>query len=95
MTIAVVRITLELPAETLKEKRAIVKSVIARLRNQFNAAVAEVGALDDPGAAVIAAACVSVDARHADQQVQTIARTVAAWRLDAVVADVETELIPA
>ena len=30
------------PAETLKEKRSIVKSVVERLRNRYNAGVAEV-----------------------------------------------------
>ncbi len=32
---------------SLKEKRSVVKSTIARIRNQFNASVAEVGANDD------------------------------------------------
>ncbi len=31
---------------SLKEKRKVVKSIIARLRNNFNASVAEVGAND-------------------------------------------------
>lgn len=31
---------------SLKGKRSIVKSIVARLRNQFNASVAEVGAND-------------------------------------------------
>ena len=93
MIVGVVRIRLRLPSRTLKEKRTIVKSVVERLRQRFNASVAEVADLDDVGMATIAAACISNDARHADEQLQAIARAIEAWRLDAEVVSVETELI--
>ena len=93
MTIAVVRIRLRLQSRTLKEKRAIVKSTVERLRTRFNASVAEVDDLDAVGSAVIAAACLSNEARHADAQVQAIARAVEEWRLDVEVVEIETELI--
>ncbi len=92
MTVAVVRIRLRLPSRTLKEKRAIVKSVAERLRQRFNASVAEVDELDSPGMAVVAAACLSNNGRHADEQAQAIVAAVSAWRLDAELLDVETEL---
>lgn len=95
MPIAFVRIRLRLPSRTLKEKRTIVKSVVARLRTRFNASVAEVADLDDPGHATLAAACISNDARHADSQLQAIAHAVEEWRLDAELLGIETELIPA
>jgi hypothetical protein len=93
MTVAVLRLHLRLPSRTLKEKRAIVKSVVERLRNRFNASVAEVDELDTVSAAVIAAAVVSNSSRHADQQARAIAAAVEEWRLDAEVLDVEIELI--
>ncbi|MGE0600957.1 MAG: DUF503 domain-containing protein [Dehalococcoidia bacterium] len=93
MTIAVVTIRLRLPSRTLKEKRTIVKSVVERLRNRFNASVAEVEDLDSPGLATIAAAVLSNESRHADQQAQEIADVVEGWRLDAELLDVATELI--
>lgn len=93
MTIAVVRIRLRLPSRTLKEKRAIVKSTVERLRNRFNASVAEVDDLDDVGVATIAAACLSNEGPHAEEQAAAIARAVEEWRLDAEVLEVETELI--
>jgi uncharacterized protein YlxP (DUF503 family) len=93
MTIAVLRVRLRLPSRTLKEKRAIVKSVVERLRNRFNASVAEVEDLDSPGLATIAAAVVSNDSRHADEQAQGIAGAIEGWRLDAEVLGVEVELI--
>ncbi len=91
-TIGVLTIRLALPAETLKEKRSIVKSVVERLRTRFNASVAEVGDLDAPGYATIAAVVVSNDGAHVDSQLQAIARAVEDWRLDAEVVDVATEL---
>ena len=93
MTIAVIRIRLRLPSRTLKEKRAIVKSTVERLRTRFNASVAEVDELDSVEFAVIAAACLSNEGKHADAQVQAIARAVEEWRLDVEVVGIETELI--
>ncbi|MBI5948474.1 MAG: DUF503 domain-containing protein [Chloroflexi bacterium] len=92
-TIGVLTVRLALPAETLKEKRSIVKSVVERLRGRFNASVAEVGDLDTPGRATIAAVVASNDSGHADSQLQAIARAVEEWRLDAEVVEVATELI--
>lgn len=92
MTVGVIRIRLRLPSRTLKEKRAIVNSVIGRLRQRFNASVAEVEDLDDASIATVAAACLSNDAHHADAQLQSIARSVEDWRLDAEVIGISTEL---
>ncbi len=93
MTVAVLFIHLRLPSRTLKDKRAIVKSVVERLRNRFNASVAEADLLDTVSAAVIGAAVVSNSARHADEQARAIAAAVEEWRLDAEVLNVEIELI--
>ena len=50
---------LHLQSRTLKEKRGIVKSVIARARNNFNVAAAEVDQQDIPGSALLAFVTVS------------------------------------
>lgn len=94
MVIGVVTVRLRLPSRTLKEKRAIVKSVVERVKNRFNASVAEVDDLDDAGIASLAAVVVSNEARHADAQLQEIAGVMEAWRLDAEILSVETKLIP-
>lgn len=47
-------IKLQLPSTTLKGKRGIVKSVLARARNTFNVAAAEVDLQDIPGTALLA-----------------------------------------
>ena len=93
MTVAVLTVRLRLPSRTLKEKRTIVKSVVERLRNRFNASVAEVGDLDAVGVTTIAAAVISNESRHADEQAQEIAAVIEGWRLDAEVLDVSIELI--
>ena len=48
-----------LQSRTLKEKRGIVKSILARARNNFNVAAAEVGDQDVPGSAILAFVTVS------------------------------------
>jgi len=93
MTIAVLRVRLRLPSRTLKEKRTIVKSVVERVRNRFNASVAEVEDLDAVGMATIAAVVISNDSRHADEQAQAVAAAIEDWRLDAELLDVSVELI--
>ena len=93
MTVAALRIHLRLPSRTLKEKRAIVKSLVERLRNRFNASIAEAGALDEPAIAVIGAAVLSNSSRHASEQAQAIASAIAEWRLDAELIDIELETV--
>ncbi len=44
---------LHLPSNSLKGKRGIVKSLLARARNRFNVAAAEVDLQDVPGSAVL------------------------------------------
>jgi len=48
---------------SLKEKRSVVKSMIARIQNQFNISIAEVGANDNHGRAEIGFALVGNDQR--------------------------------
>ena len=47
-------IKLQLPSTSLKGKRGIVKSILARARNTFNVAAAEVDLQDIPGTALLA-----------------------------------------
>ncbi len=62
MRVGTIRIKLHLPAvTTLKEKRAIIKGLITRVRGEFNVSIAEIGALDDRQRAELGAALVSND----------------------------------
>lgn len=63
MVVGVLEITLAIDAaHSLKEKRKVVKSLIERTRNRFNAAVAEVGDNDVHNRARIGVAVIANDA---------------------------------
>ncbi|MHB8717624.1 MAG: DUF503 domain-containing protein [Candidatus Dormibacteria bacterium] len=75
MVIGALRVTLLVPGSaSLKEKRTVVRSITSRLRQTFGVAVAEVGDLDRWRSAVIGVACVSNEARHADEVCQKVLR---------------------
>ncbi|HEU5430676.1 MAG TPA: DUF503 domain-containing protein [Thermomicrobiales bacterium] len=94
-TIGVARLTLYLEATfSLKDKRQIVRSLTNKMRNQFNAAVAETADLNDPRVATIVAVVVSNSAPHADEMLAAIIRFAEARLETGVLGDIETELIP-
>ena len=94
MVIGVCTLELSIPAATsLKDKRGIVKSVIARLRNEFNVAVAEVDHLDRHQSAILAAVTVSGDKDYAHGLMTRVALWVEHARLDCDLVDYEIELI--
>ncbi len=94
MVIGVCRMRLRLPEnQSLKGKRAVLRSLLTRLQNKFKVSAAEVGDNDSWQLATIAAACVSNDERHATQVLAAIVEFVRRERLDAEILDVETEII--
>jgi uncharacterized protein len=77
MVVGTLTITLQVPASaSLKEKRMVIRSLTARLRQTFNVAVAEVDDQDLWQSAVIGIACVSANSRHADEMSQKVLRFV-------------------
>jgi uncharacterized protein YlxP (DUF503 family) len=78
---------------SLKEKRGVVKSLLARLRKDFNVSVAEVEDQDQLGHSVIAVAAVSPSADYVHGLLERIAESIAAWRLDAELVDYQIELL--
>ncbi len=94
MVIGVCTLELNIPAAaSLKDKRQVVKSVLARLRNEFNVAVAEVDRLDAWQTAVIAVVTVSNDRDYAHGLMTRVALWVEHNRLDCDLVDYEIELI--
>jgi uncharacterized protein YlxP (DUF503 family) len=74
---------LSLPGSTsLKDKRQVVKSLTARLRNEFGVAAAEVGALQSWHTAELGIACVSNQGSHAEQVLDAVLRYVEETRPD-------------
>ncbi len=79
--------------QSLKDKRQVVKSVIARVQRQFGVAIAEVEAQDRWQIAVLGIACVSNSGHHAQDVLQNVVAYIESSRLDAEVTDVEVELL--
>jgi len=75
MNVSVCRIELRLPENhSLKGKRQVIKSIIARLQNQYKVAVAEV---DNQGlwqVATLGVACVSNHRRHSDETLSNVVK---------------------
>ncbi|HEX9078557.1 MAG TPA: DUF503 domain-containing protein [Desulfuromonadaceae bacterium] len=61
MFIYCLELHMDLPSRSLKEKRGIVKSILGRTRNRFNAACAEVDRQDNPAVAVLGFVTISPD----------------------------------
>lgn len=93
MTVGVLTVRFRLPAHSLKEKRAIVKSTVERVQSRFNAAAAEVDDLDTWDLATIAVVCVSNEPGHADSMLQSVYAFIEGERPDVEMLDVHTELL--
>ncbi|MEM7346600.1 MAG: DUF503 domain-containing protein [Chloroflexota bacterium] len=94
MVIGVCTLQLSIPtANSLKEKRQVVKSVVTRLRNEFNISVAEVDQLDLWNVATVAAVAVSGDRDYVHGLMTRVALWVERNRFDCDLVDYEIELI--
>jgi len=62
---------------SLKEKRSVVRPVVAELRKRFEVAVAEAGHLDLHRRALIGVSCVAADAGHVTDVLDGCERLVA------------------
>ena len=94
MHVGVCQLTLRLAAShSLKEKRQVVRSVLERVRRQFNASVAEVEEQDAWQTAVLGIAVVSNQSAHAEQQVARIVHAIEAARIDAEIVGEQVEVI--
>ena len=94
MTVGLCTVSLRLPENhSLKGKRQVLKSLIARLHNRFNVSAAEVGDHDSWQMATLGVSCVSTDERHANQVLASVIAFIRSERLDAEIVDVETEVL--
>lgn len=78
---------------SLKGKRMVVKSVVQRVRNRFNVAIAEIDTQDVWEVITLGIVCVSDDPRHANAMLSKVIDFIESERLDAEVGDVDVELI--
>lgn len=77
----------------LKEKRSILKSMLARLHNTFNISTAEIDFHDVVNASVIAFTLVTNDTRHANQTISTIINWIEKHYPDAQIVNQEIEIL--
>ena len=93
-TIGVAHITIYLDDSfSLKDKRQVVRSISARVRNKFNAGIAEVSDLDDMRVATLGIVCISNQGAHATDMLATIIDFIERNLELGVVGEIETELI--
>ncbi len=95
MFIGTCKLTFRLPGnDSLKGKRQVSRTLIMRLRNKFNVAVAEVDGVDRHQTLVIGVSCVSKDASHASEQIDAVVRFVEQQQnLDADLIEAERDLL--
>jgi uncharacterized protein YlxP (DUF503 family) len=94
MVVGVMVLSLALPAsQSLKDKRQVVKSVLSRVRNQFNVAAAEVDTLNHRQLATLGFSCVSNEGRHAERQLAQVLAYIERTRLEAEVTDYSVEIL--
>lgn len=92
--LATLTIHLHLPLCTsLKEKRGRIKSLMSRLRREFNVSVAEMDLQDKWTESVIACAMINSDAVTLRQSLQTVAKWVESNWTDGDVWDAKIEII--
>ena len=78
---------------SLKDKRQTVRSITARVRNTFNAGIAEVADLDDMRVATLGIVCISNQSTHAEEMLATIINFIEGNLELGAVGEIETELI--
>lgn len=92
MRVAVLKIRLYAPwVHSLKEKRMVVKSVVAKVRNQFHVSVAEVEQQDIHQTVVIGIASIVAHNAQADSIIEEIIKFIEC-NTEAEIIDIEREI---
>ena len=96
MYIGTCMLTIEIPeAQSLKDKRSVVKSLIERAKRELRISVAEVGMLDEWEVAEIGLACVSNSAAKADHVIAEAVNWVERNLQEGNLGDYQTEVLRA
>ncbi len=94
MVVGVLRVMILVPeSRSLKEKRAVMRSLKGRIESRFRVAVGEVGGLDDRQEGELGIACVSTTARHADEVLAHVADFAVENAGDGVITQMDTEIV--
>lgn len=88
------RFTLRIPESgSLKDKRQVVRSLAQRIRNRYQAAVAEVDDNEAWQIATLGVACISNSGAHCRAMLDEIIAYVESSRLDAELVDVDSDVL--
>jgi len=94
MIVGVIELTLHLQeSHSLKDKRQIITSLIPRVRQRFEVAIAEVAENDRWQIAKLGVSYVSNSRQHASKVLEQVRRYIEETRPDIVITDSEVELI--
>jgi uncharacterized protein YlxP (DUF503 family) len=94
MVVGISQITLHLPGcHSLKDKRQVIKSLVTRIRHQFEVAIAEVEEQDRWQIAKLGVSYVSNSSQYVDEVLGRVRRYIEETRPDVLVTDTETEII--
>jgi hypothetical protein len=94
MIVATARIVLRMPENaSLKDKRQVTRSLLARLRNTFQVSAAEVDTQDSWRIATLGLAFVTNEVHFADEVMAKVLVFIEGSRLDAEVTGYDTENI--
>lgn len=94
MYVATAHVTIRLfGSSSLKDKRQVLRSVLARARNQFEVSAAEVGSQDIWNLAELGIACVSGESGHALDVVEEVIRSMESARPDIEITQATTDVI--
>jgi uncharacterized protein YlxP (DUF503 family) len=88
----ILTVRLDIPGiDSLKEKRRVIKSLVSRLRNDFNISIAEVGNNDVLRSALLGAAIVSNSSSFGHQVISKVVNRIDATG-EVVIVDYSTEV---
>jgi uncharacterized protein YlxP (DUF503 family) len=94
MNVGICKIRLRIPENlSLKGKRQVLKSITARVKNQFNVSVAEVDDNDLWQLATLGICCVSNNKRYTNEVLSKVVNFIAGGRFEVEVLDYEIEIL--
>ncbi len=93
MIVGAMRVVIFLPENgTIKDKRHVVKSILARVQSKFHVAAAEIEDNDSLDAAVLGVTCVSNSAPHANEILQHTINFIESNLLEGGLEDYDIEI---
>ena len=94
MAIGYCQIDLHIPdSHSLKDKRSVIRSVVARVSQQFNVSIAELDHQDVWQTASLGVVCISNESARLHKQLEQVVRWVEQNRPDVDVVDYRIEML--